>query len=98
MQCGCQQSLRVEEVEELESDEVFVRFHCDACGWAVGAEGRLKEIEPLVPTIIWSNEAHYHLSRLPPYLASLVRDEVEPPVPCGSGSAWYRRRTNWTRP
>jgi len=77
VKCGCQQSLRVEEVEELESDDVFVRFHCDACGWAVGAEGRLKEIEPLVPTIIWSDEAHYHLSRLPPYLASLVRDEVK---------------------
>ncbi len=77
MQCGCQQSFRVEEVEELESDEVFARFQCDGCGWTVGAEGPLKEIDPLVPLIIWSDEAHYHLSRLPPYLASLVRDEVE---------------------
>ena len=77
MQCGCQQSFRVEEVEELESDEVFARFQCDGCGWTVGAEGPLKEIDPLVPLIIWSDEAHYHLSRLPPYLAVLVRDEVE---------------------
>ncbi len=77
MQCGCQQSFRVEAIEELESDEVFARFQCDGCGWTVGAEGPLKEIDPLVPLIIWSDEAHYHLSRLPPYLAVLVRDEVE---------------------
>ena len=77
MQCGCQQPFRVEEIEELASDEVFARFHCDACGWAVGAEGPLKEIDPLVPPNTWSDEARYHLSRLPPYLAPLVRDEVE---------------------
>ena len=77
MKCGCHQSFHVEEVEELESDEVFARFQCDGCGWTVGAEGPLKEIDPLVPPITWSDEAHYHLSRLPPYLAPLVRDEVE---------------------
>ena len=77
MQCGCQQPFRVEEIEELASDEVFARFHCDACEWAVGAEGPLKEIDPLVPPNTWSDEARYHLSRLPPYLAPLVRDEVE---------------------
>ena len=69
MKCGCQQSFHVEEVEELESDEVFARFQCDGCGWTVGAEGPLKEIDPLVPPITWSDEARYHLSRLPPYLA-----------------------------
>lgn len=77
MQCGCQQSFHVEEVEELESDEVLARFQCDGCGWAIGAEGPLKEIDPLLPFITWSDEAQYHLSRLPPYLAVLVRDEVE---------------------
>jgi hypothetical protein len=77
VQCGCQQTFRVEEIEELASDEVFARFHCAACGWVVGAEGALKEIDPLVPANTWSDEAEYHLSRLPPYLAHLVRDEVE---------------------
>lgn len=77
MQCECQQFFHVEEVEELESDEVLARFQCDGCGWAVGAEGPLKEIDHLVPSITWSDEARYNLSRLPPYLASLVRDEVE---------------------
>jgi hypothetical protein len=67
----------VEEIEELSFNEVFARFHCDACGWAVGAEGALKEIDPLVPPNTWSDEARHHLSRLPPYLAYLVRDEVE---------------------
>jgi len=77
VQCECEQPFRVEEIEELGSEEVFARFHCDACGWAVGAEGLLKEIDPLVSSITWSDEARYHLSRLPPYLAPLVRDEVE---------------------
>jgi hypothetical protein len=77
VQCGCQQPFCLKEVEELELDVVFARFHCAACGWTVGAEGSLKEMDPLIPAQTWSDEARYHLSRLPPYLASLVRDEVE---------------------
>ncbi len=77
MQCGCQQTLAFQEVEELASDEVFARFHCEGCGWAIGAEGSPKDIDPLVPQKTWSDEAQYLLSRLPPYLAFLVRDEVE---------------------
>ena len=77
MLCGCQQPLSIEDVDELESEEVFARFHCEACGWSVGAEGSLKDIDPLVPPVTWTDEAQYYLSRLPPYLAHLVRDEVE---------------------
>jgi len=77
VQCGCQQPLRIKDVEELESDEVFARFHCVDCDWTVGAEGSVKDLDPLVPANTWSDEARYHLSRLPPYLANLVRDEVE---------------------
>lgn len=77
MQCGCQQPFSLDEVEELEFDVLFARFHCTGCEWTVGAEGSLKEIDPLVPANTWSDEARYHLSRLPPYLAHLVRDEVE---------------------
>jgi hypothetical protein len=77
MQCGCQQPLSVEGVEELESNEVFARFSCQSCKWAVGAEGSLKDIDPLVFPITWSDEAQYHLSRLPPYLVPLVREESE---------------------
>ncbi|MEX2490320.1 MAG: PCP reductase family protein [Nitrospirales bacterium] len=56
---------------------VFARFHCVACEWTVGAEGSLKEMDFLIPAKTWSDEARYHLSRMPPYLAGLVRDEVE---------------------
>jgi hypothetical protein len=86
VQCGCQQSFYVEEIEELESDEVFARFQCEGCGWTVGAEGPPKEIDSLLPSITWSDEAQYHLSRLPPYLVVLVRDEVE----AFSGDRHYR--------
>ena len=77
MQCRCHQPFCVKAIEELESDEVLATFHCEICSWGVGAEGRLKELDPLVPVIMWTDEASYHLSRLPPYLAPLVRDEVE---------------------
>ncbi len=77
MLCGCQQAFAFQEVEELASDEVFARFHCESCGWDIAAEGSLKDIDPLVPPKTWSDEAQYLLSRLPPYLAFLVRDEVE---------------------
>ena len=77
MQCGCQQPLRLEEIEELETDDVFARFQCDTCDWTVGGEGTPKDIDSLVSAITWSDEAHYYLSRLPPYIATLVREEVE---------------------
>jgi hypothetical protein len=77
MQCGCEQPLCLLEVEEVSSDEVFARFHCVACEWIVGAEGTVKDVDPLVPVNTWSDEARYHLSRLPPYVADLVHDEVE---------------------
>ena len=77
MQCECQEELCLEKIEELEADEVFARFYCKNCGWAVGVEGSIKDIDPLVPSITWSDEAYYHLSRLPPYVASLVSQEAE---------------------
>jgi hypothetical protein len=77
VQCGCQHSLQEADIEELSSDSLFVRFHCDHCGFSLGAEGNAKELDLLVPQMMWTDEALYQLSRLPPYLATLVRDEVE---------------------
>lgn len=77
MQCGCQYPLQVAEIEELSSDSVFLRFHCNHCGFSVGVEGDVKELDSLVPQVMWTDEALYQLSRLPPYLTPLVRDEVE---------------------
>jgi hypothetical protein len=77
VQCGCQDPLQVAEIEELSSDALFVRFYCDHCGFSVGVEGSVKELDLLVPRMRWTDEALYQMSRLPPYLATLVRDEVE---------------------
>jgi hypothetical protein len=77
MQCGCDYSLRIVEVEELPSDSVFAKFHCDRCGFSLGAEGNAKELDPMVTHVLWTDEALYQMSRLPPYLGSLVYEEVE---------------------
>ncbi len=77
MQCGCDYALRIVEVEELPSDFVFAKFHCDRCGFSLGAEGNAKELDPVVSCVVWTDEALYHMSRLPPYLGSLVCKEVE---------------------
>lgn len=77
MECGCTYSLRIVDVEELPSDAVFAKFHCDQCGFSLGAEGSDKELDSMVPHTLWSDEALYRLSRLPPYLGPLVRQEVE---------------------
>ena len=77
MQCGCDYSLRIVDVEELPSDSVFAKFHCDQCGFSLGAEGSAKELDPVVPHTLWTDEALYQLSRLPPYLVPLVCEEVE---------------------
>lgn len=69
--------MQVVDIEELPSDSLFVRFRCDHCGFSLGAEGNAEELDPLVPTLMWTDEALYQLGRLPPYLTPLVRDEVE---------------------
>jgi len=77
VQCGCQYPLQVTEIEEFPADSVFVKFHCNHCSFSVGVEGDVKELDLLVPGMVWTDEALYQLNRLPPYLAPLVRDEVE---------------------
>ena len=77
MRCGCLYPLQLTEVEELSSDALFVRFNCGHCGLSVGVEGTVKELDLLVPGIIWTDEAIYQMSRLSPYVATLVRKEVE---------------------
>lgn len=77
MQCGCRFPLQVIEIEELPSELMFARFLCDHCGFSIGIEGSAKELDPLVPQFTWTDEAWYQLTRLPPYLAPLVLEEVE---------------------
>ncbi|MBA3613352.1 MAG: PCP reductase family protein [Nitrospirales bacterium] len=77
MQCDCHYSLRITDVEELPSDSIFAKFHCDRCGFSLGAEGSAKELDPVVSLVVWTDEALYQMSRLPPYLVPLVHEEVE---------------------
>jgi len=77
MQCGCHYFLRIADIEELPPDTVFAKFHCDQCGFSLGVEGSIKELDQVVPPTIWTDEALYQLSRLPPYLVPLVCEEVE---------------------
>ncbi len=78
MQCGSDHTpFQVYDIEEALSGDVFARFDCSQCGWSIGVEGDLNELEPLVPRMIWTDEALYQLDRLPFYLGPLVRQEVE---------------------
>lgn len=77
MQCDCQYPLQITDIEECPSEAVLAKFDCRHCGFSVGVEGYPKELDPLVPAMMWTDEARYQLSRLPPYLAPLVCEEVE---------------------
>lgn len=77
MQCGSQHPLHVADIEELSADALFMRFFCDPCGYSFGVEGKVSELDLLVSEIIWTDEALYQVSRLPPYLSQLVCEEVE---------------------
>lgn len=77
MQCGCGSPLQIAEIEELSAERLFGKSICGHCGFSLGLEGDAKELDPLIPHILWTDEALYQLSRLPPYLAPLVRHEVE---------------------
>ena len=77
MQCGCDCFLRITGIEESSPASVFAKFHCEQCGFSLGAEGSDKELDSMVPHTLWTDEALYQLSRLPPYVLPLVREEVE---------------------
>ena len=78
MRCECGQSLSHKGVvEECLSGCIFTRFDCPQCGFLFGVEGDLEELEPMVKHRVWTDEAQYQMSRLPFYLAPLVRQEVE---------------------
>ncbi len=77
VQCRCRFPLQMSGMEELPADVLFGTFFCGHCGFSLGIEGDAKEMDSFVPQIIWTDEALYQLSRLPPYLAPIVRREVE---------------------
>jgi hypothetical protein len=50
---------------------------CTACGVRLGIEADSKEVSSFIHQLVWTDEAQYVLERLPPYVAPLLKGEVE---------------------
>jgi hypothetical protein len=77
MQCGCGHQWDWTGVEEIDEATCLGKGGCPACRDQFGVEGTAKEIASLLGRTIWTDEAGHLLERLPPYVAPLVREEVE---------------------
>jgi hypothetical protein len=55
----------------------FIRSECRGCGLKVGADVPEEQAHGLVDRLLWTDEALHRLDRMPPYVAGLVREEVE---------------------
>jgi hypothetical protein len=58
----------------------FIRSECRGCGLKVGIEGPAGQTNGLVDRLMWTDDALHRLDRMPPYLAALMRQEVEQDV------------------
>jgi hypothetical protein len=58
----------------------FIRSECRGCGLKVGIEGPAGQTNGLVDRLMWTDDALHRLDRMPPYLAPLMREEVEQDV------------------
>jgi len=81
--CGCGRWMHTEGVEERSygdgTIQWFIRTECRGCGLKVGVDVPGGQTG-LVDRIMWTDEAIHRLDRMPPYLAALVRVEVEQDV------------------
>jgi len=55
----------------------FIRSECRGCGLKVGVDVPQEQAHGLVDRLLWTDEALHRLDRMPPYVAGLVREEVE---------------------
>ena len=55
----------------------FIRSECRGCGLKVGVDVPAGRPNGFVDRMMWTDEALHRLERMPPYLALLLRDEVE---------------------
>jgi hypothetical protein len=73
--------MHTEGIEERVSDDGtpqwFIRSECRGCGLKVGIDVPAGQTQGLVDRVMWTDDALHRLDRLPPYLAPLLRDEVE---------------------
>ena len=79
--CGCGRWMHTEGIEERACEggtvQWFIRSECRGCGLKVGVEGPAGQTNGLVDRFMWTDDALHRLDRMPPYLAPLVREEVE---------------------
>ena len=79
--CGCGRWMHTEGVEERSygdgTPQWFIRTECRACGLKVGVDVSAGQPSGFVDRMMWTDEAIHRLDRMPPYLASLVRSDVE---------------------
>jgi hypothetical protein len=83
--CGCGRWMHTQGVDER-LDEVaaeshatawLVRSECLGCGLLVGLEAPSEQALALVDRLVWTDDAAHVLERMPPYVATLVKAEVE---------------------
>jgi hypothetical protein len=79
--CGCGRWMHTEGIEERGGEtgalEWFIRSECRGCGLKVGVDVPEGQPQGLVDRLFWTDEALHRLARMPPYVAGLVREEVE---------------------
>ena len=79
--CGCGRWMHTEGVDERLDESGaqtwLVRTECHGCGLRVGLEASPDQVGALVDRLMWTDEAHHVLDRLPPYIEPLLRHEVE---------------------
>jgi hypothetical protein len=55
----------------------FIRSECRGCGLMVGVDVLEGQAGGLVDRLLWTDDALHRLDRMPPYVAVLVREDVE---------------------
>lgn len=78
--CGCGRWMHTEGIEERGGEAGacwFIRSECRGCGLKVGVDVPEGQTRGLIDRLFWTDEALHRLTRMPPYVAPLVRDEVE---------------------
>lgn len=79
--CGCGRWMHTEGIEEKASDDGavqwFIRSECRGCGFKVGVDVPAGQTNGLVDRLMWTDDALHRLDRMPPYVAPLIRNEVE---------------------
>jgi hypothetical protein len=67
----------IEERMERRPPTWLVRFECCGCHSLFGLEAPADEAATWVDRLMWTDEARHVLDRMPPYVAPLVRHDVE---------------------